>query len=195
MVNLFYPVFFVFLIFLGVIVPKLLIGISSALNTIDKSKAEIKSKQTENDAKIGREIEDLEKQKQEYKEKKRIRKLKQINKKIRNLQKSREKFQRRSDKLIKRYELLNYKDGILFPGIFMLFSVMFAVLGSKCVALSAIWTSYSFVVLSILIAFFRVLKCFNIISEAKARVKDYEKERITDAFHKAFEKPDGISKS
>ncbi len=182
MLNLFQSVLLISLVFLGVIVPKLLIGISSAVNTIEKSKDEIKHKQTENDVKIGREIEDLE-----------IKKSKQINKKIRNLQKSKKKFQRRCAMLIKRYELLNYKDGILFPCIFILFSIMFSFLGMKCAAPAAIFTSYSFVFLFLLIAFFKVLKCFNIINDAKARVKDYEKERITDAFHKAFDKHDEIN--
>lgn len=195
MINLFQPVILVSLVFLGVIVPKLLIGISTAVNTIQKSIDDIKHKQTENDGKIGREIAGLEKQKQEYIQNNLIRKCRKINKRIRNLQKSREKFERHSAKLIKRYELLNYKDGILFPALFILFSLMFSFLGGKCVAPVAIFTSYSFVFIFLLAAFLRVLSCFNIISDAKAREKAYERDRITDAFHKAFNKNGEISTS
>jgi hypothetical protein len=70
---------------------------------------------------------------------------------------------------------------------------MFSFLGSKCVA-AAMFTSYSFVVLFLLVAFFRVLKCFNIIREANARVKDYEKEKIKRSFQNVFIKNDEINR-
>ncbi|GEM_PF-3756571 len=193
MINLFHPVFFIFLGFLGILVPKLLIGISSAGITIERSKEAIKHKQTENDIKLDKEIGDLEKQLQDYKQKNIVKKSRQINKKISNLKKSKENFRRRQTMFIKRYDLLNYRDGIIYPGILILFSVIFSFLGGKCAAPVAMFTSYAFVVLFLLIAIFRILKCFNIIREANARVKDYEKERIATSFHEVFSKNDGIN--
>lgn len=195
MINLLHPVFFISLIFFGAIIPKLLIGISSAVSTIEKSKEEIKRRQAENDMNLGREIEDLEKQKQEFKQKNLIRKFRQINKKIRSLQKRKENFQRRSARLIKRYELLNNKDGVLFPAVFVFYAVIYTFLAMKCVDRLAVITSYSFVFFSLSIAFFRVLKCFNIIRDAQAREKAYEKRRITDAFYKKFSWRDEINQT
>lgn len=173
----------------------LIIGISSTAAAIEKLKEEIKRKQAENDIRVNRKIEDLERQNQECKQKKLIKKCNQISKEIRNLQKSRERFKRQSSVILKRYELLNYKDGILFPIIFIFFFLIFAVLEMKCVAPAAIVTSYFFVFLFLLIGFFRIFKCLNIIRDVKVRSKEYEKAGITDVFHKTFNKPDEIDKS
>lgn len=194
MVNLFNLIFFIFLVFLGVIAPILIIGISSTAAATEKSKEEIKLKQAENDILINRKIEELERQSQKSQQKKLIKDSNRISKEIRRLQKNREKFKHRSSVVLKKYELLNYRDGIVLPYLFIFFSIIFAILGVRCVSPVAAFASYSFLFLFLLIGSFRILKCLIIIRDVKAKSKEYEKEKISDAFHKVFNRPGEIDK-
>ncbi len=195
MVNLANFVFFIFLAFLGIIIPILIIGIYSTASAVEKSKDEIKRKQSENDIRINRKIEELDNQNREFTQKELIKDSNRVSKEIRKLQKTREKFNRRSSMLLKRYELLNYKDGVVLPYLFVFFAIIFAVLGVKSDSPAAIFTSYFFVFLFLLIGSFRIFKCLIIIRNVKAKSKEYEKESISDAFHRAFDKPEKKDKS
>lgn len=186
MSNLFNPIFFSVLIFLGILVPLFIFGVSSALNNIEKSKEGIKVKQDQTDKKVAKDIEALEKELADCRQKKLIKKSKKISKEIYKLNVIKKKFQLQSLAILKRYELINYRDGVSYPSIFILLSIGFTILGIKCTSPFAVLVSYSFVFLFLLFGIYRIVKCLNIIRDAMKRSKNYEEERIRQVFQRTF---------
>lgn len=195
MPNLFNPIFFSVLIFLGILIPLFIFGISSTLNNIEKSKEGIKLKQNEVDKKIDLDIEKMEKELQDSRQKKLVKKSHKISKEISKLNAIKKKFQLQSLDILKRYELINYRDGISTPSFFILLSIGFTILGIKCTSPIAALVSYFFVFLFLLLGIYRIVKCLNIIRDAMKRSKNYEKERIKQVFQRTFAQHDeGIDK-
>lgn len=186
MPNLFNPVFFSVLIFLGILVPLFIFGVSSALNSIEKSKEGIKIKQEEIDKKVAKDIEAMERELEDCRKKKLVKKSQKISKEIYKLNAIKKKLQLQSLAILKRYELINYRDGVSYPSIFILLSIGFTILGIKCVSPIAALVSYFFVFLFLLLGIFRIVKCLNIIRDAMKRSKNYEEERIRQVFQRTF---------
>ncbi len=186
MPNLFNPIFFSMLIFLGILVPLFIFGVSLGFNNIEKSKEGIKIKQGEIDKKVDKDIEEMEKELQDCRQKKLVKRSREIDREIYKLKKIKKKFQLQSLAILKRYELINYGDGVSYPSIFILLSIGFTILGMKCVSPIAALASYAFVFLFLLLGVYRIIKCLNIIRDAMKRSKEYEEERIKQVFQQTF---------
>lgn len=192
--NLFQAAFIIWVVFLGAGVPLLMYLISSAADDIEKSRQAIKRKQSELEENIKGQIDVLEIILQEAKQGNIMKKSKDIEGQIHNLEKDKKKIEFNFSMQLKRYEIINYRDSILFPGVFLLFCVIFAYLATKVSLGLAVFTSYPLALFFLSVAAYRISKCLNIIADAKSKSHRFDKQGISEVFQRTFVNTDDSKK-
>ena len=185
-ISLFDSTVFIWLVFLGVVVPIFTLGISLMSHVIDRSKQEIQRHRVNTEKKLTEEILLFEKALQQSVKEDNAQDIKDFEEKLAKVRRSKEKFERETDAAIKSYDILNFRDSVLIPGIYFFLAIVFSLLISLCVLPRSVLLSSCVALFFILMGIYRVSKSLNVVRAARLTFDRFERERMSESFCKIF---------
>ena len=184
--SLFDSVFFIWLAFLGIMVPIFTLGVSSMLHAIDKSKEKMEWEKTRIETTVNREIEALMIQLEQAKTGNLDKQRKKIERNIEKLKNRKNEFQKMVVAMLNRYETLNFKNSVLVPSIYFLSSILFGLYITLLTIPRTIEISFALSVFFCAFGIFRVLKSLLVMHDINRISEKYINERMKDSFMKSL---------
>lgn len=193
-ISFFDSTFFIWLIFLGVVVPVFTLGISLMSHVIDRSKQEIQHHRVNTEKKLTEEILLFEKALEKAIKDDNAKEIKDFEENLAKIRRVKEKFEKETNAAIKSYDILNFRDSVIIPGAYFLCAIFFSLLISLCVLPRSIILSSFVALFFILMGIYRVSKSLNVIRTARLTFDRFERERMSESFCKIFSEDDNILK-
>lgn len=184
---LFDPTFFIGLTFLGIVVPIFTLSVSLIGHAVERAKEKNKENRKSAEEQLKKDMELLEKQLQESKEQNFMNKVQEIESNLDKLKKSRKRFEKESTKIIKRYDMLKFKESVLIPGFYFSSAIIFSLV-AKIYTLYGRDNLFWFIsVVFLILGICRICRCLNVIQEIGLSSDKYQQEKMFEAISKAFE--------
>ena len=185
--------FFIGLTFLGIVVPIFSLSTSFLGHAVEKAKEKAEKRREEAEVELRKEFEDLEKKLKKNRESAdRTRDVLEESLKIEGdlakLKASRYNFKKESAQIIKRYDMLKFKDGVLIPGFLFLCTIIFVLLAKICIVTGYANISWVISLVFLSLGVNRVCQNLSVIQEVALSSDKYQQERMFEAISKAFER-------
>lgn len=193
-ISFFDSTFFIWLIFLGVVIPVFTLGVSLMSNVIDRSKQEIQRHRVNTEKKLADEILLFEKALAKAVKDENAKEIKDFEENLAKIRRVKEKFERETDTALKSYDNLNFRDSVIIPGVYFFCAIIFSLLISLCVLPRGILVSSLVALFFILMGIYRVSKSLNVIRTARLTFDRFERERMSESFCKIFSDDSDILK-
>lgn len=185
-ISLFDSTVFIWLIFLGVVIPVFTLGVSLMSHVIDRSKQEIQRHRVNTEKKLTDEISLFEKALEQAVKNDNAQEIKDYEENLAKIWRTKEKFIRETDAAIKSYDILNFRDSVLIPGIYFFCAIIFSLLISLCILPRSVLLSSFVALFFILMGIYRVSRSLNVIRTARLTFDRFERERMSESFCKIF---------
>ncbi len=185
-ISFFDSTFFIWLAFLGVVVPVFTLGVSLMSHVIDRSKEEIQCHRVNMEKKLTDEILLFEKALAKAVKDENAKEIKDFEENLAKIRRVKEKFERETDTALKSYDNLNFRDSVIIPGAYFLCAIIFSLLLSLCVLPRSVLVSSFVALFFILMGVYRVSKSLNVIRTARLTFDKFEREKMSESFCKIF---------
>lgn len=184
--------FLIGLTFLGIVVPIFSLSASFLGHAVEKAKEKAEKRRVDVEKELKEEFEKLEeKLKESGKSTNRgsdiLTESLKIEGELAKLKTSRENFQKESAQIIRRYDMLKFKDGVLMPGFLFLCTIIFSLLAKICILLGYANISWVISLIFLSLGVYRVCQNLSVIQEVALSSDRYQQERMFEAISKAFE--------
>jgi len=181
------PIFLIGLTFLGIVVPIFTLSISLIGHAVERSKDKISETRKKAEEELKKEVDILEEKLKESKRENILEKSQKIEIDLNNLKDSRRRFEKESTAIIKRYDMLKFKQSVLIPGFLFLCTIIFVLVAKFCIIPLSITLSLIASLVFLIIGIYRVCKSLSVIQEVGLSSDKYQQEKMFEAISKAFE--------